>query len=217
MSEVVSKKEKSKKSKVWSIIGNVIIGLIIALVIYIVIEVIIGFTTGNPPCIFGHYIFVVQTGSMDPTIKVGDVVFVKKADFASINASYETGDIICFLDINPSDVVYGQYVTHRAVSINESGGIVTLGDNNHGVVDAYAVTSSNFLGVVDGVSSFLGSIVSLFTSSSSFIFIFIIVVLLIIVGLEVKNIMMIREKAKQEEAKEKLKEEIIKDINKGKE
>jgi signal peptidase len=217
MNDVVSKKEKKNKSKVWSIIENVIIGLIVALIAYIVIEVIIGFVTGKPPCIFGHYIFVVQTGSMNPTIKVGDVVFIKKADFSSINAAYETGDIICFLDINPNDVVYGQYVTHRAVSINENGGIITLGDNNHGLVDAYAVTSSNFLGVVDGVSSFLGTIVSFFTSSSSVIFIFIIIVLLIIAGLEVKNIMMIKEKAKQEEAKEKLKEEILKDINKGKE
>lgn len=198
-----------KKSNVGKIIVNVIVTCIFILVAYLALEIIIGFINKTPPCIFGHYIFVVATNSMEKTINVGDVVFVRKANFNDI----QIGDIISFLDINPSDKIYGQYVTHRAFNYDGLGGIVTKGDNNP-IVDSYSVTSSNFLGIVDHISPFLGGIIKVFTSNNSVIFIFMIIFLLIIVGLEVKNILMLKDKDKREKEKEKLKKEILDSIKK---
>ena len=158
----------------------------------------------------GVSIYTIVSPSMTPVIKVYDIVVNVKVSNPS---SIQIGDIISFLDINPSDKIYGQYVTHRAVNYDGLGGIVTKGDNNP-IVDSYSVTSSNFLGIVDHISPFLGGIIKVFTSNNSVIFIFMIIFLLIIVGLEVKNILMLKDKDKREKEKEKLKKEILDSIKK---
>ena len=54
---------------------------------------------------FGYTYFEVQTGSMNPTIKVNDIIIVK------IDGKYKEGDIITY-KINDS------FITHRIVEIN---------------------------------------------------------------------------------------------------
>ena len=198
--------KQNKKVNVWKWISNIFLALIVIFVIYLVIEIIIGIQRGLPPCIFNHYIFVVRTNSMENTINVGDVVFVRRELFANVKQDM----IISFRDINPADKVYGQYITHRVIDIS-SKGLTTMGDNNP-VKDALLVTESNFLGVVDHISPFLGKVIGLFTTNASVIFIVMIVILLVIVGIEVKNIMMIRENDKNKNEKEKIKDEILKQI-----
>ena len=62
--------------------------------------------------------YLVQSGSMSPTIKVGDAILVKKGEVLEMNK------VITFTD---SD---GRTVTHRVVGINNDGSIVTKGDAN---------------------------------------------------------------------------------------
>ncbi len=79
--------------------------------------------------------YVVQTGSMTPTIPVGSVCFVNQ------HISYQNiheGDIIAFR------LGESAMVTHRAVRIEESG-IITKGDANR-VTDAALVTEENYVG-----------------------------------------------------------------------
>jgi len=79
--------------------------------------------------------YVVQTGSMSPTIPVGSICFVNQ------NTSYteiQIGDVIAFRLGGKA------MVTHRAVRI-ESAGIITKGDANR-VEDAALVTEENFVG-----------------------------------------------------------------------
>mgnify|MGYP004606951509 CR=1 FL=1 len=63
----------------------------------------------------GYRIFVVQTGSMSPTLEVGDYIIIKKQDSYSIN------DIITYKLGN-------SFITHRIVSLDP---ITTKGDNNN--------------------------------------------------------------------------------------
>lgn len=89
----------------------------------------------NPPNIMGYSQFIVTSGSMQPTFKVGDVVVVKSG------ADYEIGDVITFR-LNDSE----ELVTHRIVGSN-SGGFITRGDANN-VVDDTLQTSDNIVGKV---------------------------------------------------------------------
>ena len=79
--------------------------------------------------------YVVQTGSMTPTIPIGSVCFVNQ------HISYKnihTGDIIAFkLGGNAT-------VTHRVVKIEEDG-LTTKGDANR-TEDASLVTEQNYIG-----------------------------------------------------------------------
>lgn len=61
----------------------------------------------------------VISGSMEPTLHVGDMIIINtKAN------DYKKGDIITFYDKN------GSFVTHRIVSISEAE-LITRGDNNN--------------------------------------------------------------------------------------
>ena len=63
-----------------------------------------------------YYVFYVASGSMEPTLNVGDVIINKRTN------DYEIGDIITYKKNN-------NYITHRIVEINENE-IITQGDNN---------------------------------------------------------------------------------------
>lgn len=66
------------------------------------------------PKVFGTATAVVVSGSMSPTINVGDMVIIKEYD------SYSVRDIITFKQGNI-------YITHRIIEITETG-YVTQGD-----------------------------------------------------------------------------------------
>ncbi len=92
------------------------------------------------PKIFGYYVFAVQTDSMEPTIKAGDLIFGKdsvitvktdKGKSQFYKDDYQVGDIVTFWD---QDSVTGQRITktHRIVDVKETIGgrfYYTAGDN----------------------------------------------------------------------------------------
>ncbi|WP_418621033.1 signal peptidase I [Sellimonas intestinalis] len=80
--------------------------------------------------------YVVRSGSMEPEIKTGSVVFVnERADYNEL----DPGDIIVFEN-------GGTKVTHRILSI-QADGIETKGDNNN-TTDGITTTKNNFTGKV---------------------------------------------------------------------
>ena len=84
---------ESKKEPLYKkIIGYVVSMLCILLCLYITIEVISANTNNRPPRIFGLSVSYVPTQSMEPTIKAGEYIMFKQADFDSV----EEGDIIVY-------------------------------------------------------------------------------------------------------------------------
>ena len=86
--------------------------LIIVLVAVFSAQAAIRYTYGNP-------IYVVVSGSMVPTLEIGDLVIVEKVPQQSIHV----GDIIVYeLNCNGVDIV------HRVISLSAQG-VTTQGDN----------------------------------------------------------------------------------------
>lgn len=67
----------------------------------------------------GYSILEVVSGSMEPTIHVGDMIIINTKA-----SNYQENDIVTFLDVN------GSFVTHRIVSIDEEE-MITKGDFNN--------------------------------------------------------------------------------------
>jgi len=88
-------------------------------------------------------LMVVTTASMEPTINVGDLIYVKGIAPSDI----KVGDILTF--VPPRDSIKGTLITHRVVEISYETNEVyfkTKGDNNPSV-DPWTVTSQDVVGV----------------------------------------------------------------------
>ena len=100
------------------------------------------------PSIFGKSLITIQTASMEPTFRVGDLVFMEKLDDAG-KAALQAGDIITYrapMDIN-GDGFTGDLNTHRIVSIDPDTGIITTkGDYAGSVNDHYTITANDIIG-----------------------------------------------------------------------
>lgn len=70
--------------------------------------------------VFGYTPLIVVSGSMEPAIKVNDIVIVKKAHYSEL----QTGDIVVY-----NDKIRDVMVIHRLISI-QNGNIITKGDAN---------------------------------------------------------------------------------------
>ncbi|MCB0915468.1 MAG: signal peptidase I [Actinobacteria bacterium] len=81
-------------------------------------------------------ITVVAGESMLPTYEVGQVVVTARS------SSYEAGDVVVF---QPAG--YEAYVVHRIIGSEESGGLLTQGDNNE-FIDPWTVPQGDPIGKV---------------------------------------------------------------------
>lgn len=111
-----------KPDKILKIIKKVIVNLIILVLSIIAILVIWGFIQLNIQNkeyvnIFGYSVLSTETGSMSPTIEVGDIIIIKIGDEIKEN------DIITY---KQDDVL----ITHRIEQI-DGDTIITKGDYNN--------------------------------------------------------------------------------------
>ena len=87
--------------------------------------------------------FVVSSGSMLPTLKVGDIIVIRGGGKVD---NLQVGDVIVFKQPQNGDRV----IVHRVFRIDQIGGetgIVTKGDNNPSQ-DSWIVSQQHFLGRV---------------------------------------------------------------------
>lgn len=120
--------------------------------------------------------FVVVTGSMEPNLKVGTLVFTKP------QLAYVKNDIVAF----EQD---GRTITHRIVNVERQKSQVfygTKGDANN-TSDIKKVPTSAILGKTVLAIPYIGSIVTTFKTIPGFI-VFIVIPALIFIGFELKNI-----------------------------
>src|SRR5208337_574444 len=86
-------------------------------------------------------LMVVSSGSMIPTLNVGDIIIVRGTDPSTVTV----GTIIIFH--SPYD--YSTAIVHRVIAIDNEGGQIffeTKGDNN-AVADGWKVPAANLIGV----------------------------------------------------------------------
>ncbi|SHE31204.1 signal peptidase I [Clostridium fallax] len=146
--------------------------LVVAFMILIILNGILNRFDGAYNTI-GYRTYTILTGSMEPKIKPGDIVLVKKV----AEDELKEGDIITFKEDN-------RIVTHRIVEKNNNG-FITKGDNNN-VKDSEIVKENNIIGQVKLVIPKLGYVL-VFLSKPIVISAILIIIALIIIWDVFKN------------------------------
>lgn len=179
----ISKKDKRKK------IINIIMYPIIAIVL-IICAMVIFQKIQNPAkavSVFGYKVFVIVSGSMEPTFDVGDLIITKETD------NIQKNDIITFKEENQS-------VTHRVIEIINDNGIKkykTKGDNNDSQDDAL-VNVEQIEGVYKLKINKIGKLLLHFRNPVLIIIILIIIYIFYLILMEKDN----RKKARHERRKQ---------------
>lgn len=110
--------------KIWNVFSSIIVVLAVLIAVFLV----------GVRLVAGLRPFSVQTGSMEPELPVGSLVYVKKCTVNEI----KPGDTITF-SINEN----GDHATHKVHSIDmEAGKIVTYGIANRDDNGDYVLTAA---------------------------------------------------------------------------
>ncbi len=141
-------------------------------------------------------VYTIVSGSMEPTIKVYDVIINTKVNDPK---DVKVNDVITFT--STSDISNGKTVTHRVIGVREmdDGGIcyVTRGDNNT-TEDPSCATYSNVIGKVSAVVPGLGKIQFFLASKFGWLLIIVVPALYIIIKDLLKLFKMSRNKDGEE-------------------
>ena len=152
--------KKSKIKKTINLIIYPIITILLICSISIVLQVIKN--PGETANIFGYKVFNIISGSMEPNLKIGDLVIIKDDETENI----KKGDIITYR-------LEGSAITHRVVNIIKENGKIyyqTKGDNNN-ANDEVLVESKDIEGVYVFRIPKLGILISNIRNTTSIIII----------------------------------------------
>ena len=98
--------------------GRAMSYVLIVVVIIVGAELVVGSALGSSP------VYVVVSGSMIPTLEIGDLVVAQGMPFSSIHV----GQVIIYVRPDSLGKCDGETIVHRVVGIT-SQGLVTQGDN----------------------------------------------------------------------------------------
>ncbi len=148
-------------TRVLKVTGNLLIGLIILACLPVAVPKLLGIQTYN-----------VISGSMEPSISVGSIVYVKNADFDEL----AEGDVIAFES-------GASVVTHRITSIDSQSKLITTKGDANDTEDFVPVAYVNVIGRVVAHVPFLGYLASWLSEITGKV----IAVMLLIIGLLLSN------------------------------
>ena len=156
-------RDTMKRAKLAEILRNDYVQ--IAILVVIVIVSALTFWFGLRAALKTEYpLLAVASGSMRPTLQVGDLIIVQGVNANDIKAAPEPeGDIIVFRKpTNPRELI-----VHRAVDVENKGGVLyftTKGDYNTGE-DVWDLPETDVIGKAIGPSVPLLGYVTLFVQS----------------------------------------------------
>lgn len=153
--------------KILSVTSKVLIGLLMILMILTLVLRI----SGSNFKLFGLNVYYIATPSMEPDLKVGDVILSKNVkDYSKL----EIGDIISY---NGEEGSYrGKLITHQIIDIKEENGkyiFITKGTNENSTVDP-DVREDQVVSKMLFEIPLIGKLVKLLANKFAFFFILII-------------------------------------------
>ena len=157
-----------QKTRIRNKIISSVVTLLLVFSIFLCLSVVVQLLNKGYVSLFGNSYFRVITGSMEPEIKVGELIHTKKTDMATL----KEGEIVSFKSVSSDS--YGAIITHRIVGISRgSDGILLLtkGDANLSADGEY-VTKDNYIGKVvwrSGDDSFAADFMAFITSKNAFL------------------------------------------------
>lgn len=148
--------------------------------------------------IAGYTPMTVESDSMAPTFKRGDLIFIKQCDPTKL----QEGDIICFHTIIDSEYVLN---THRIKSIDHQNGAryyTTIGDNNEGIADTHVISDGDIVGIYKGKLPNMGKVMNFMSGSTGFLLIIVLPMLLFFIY-QIYHLIMVSMRLKNAVAEEK--------------
>lgn len=151
--------------KVVGIVINVILWLFVVFAALTTVVVFTGTSNNGVGNLFGYMPFSIQTQSMEPTIKAGDVVIGKEVDFNTL----KEGDIITYWTTVDEQKILN---THRITKVISNGkgsvpSFKTKGDNNQ-IKDEYTVAAADIVAKYNSKISGLGKAVDFLETQKGF-------------------------------------------------
>ncbi len=142
----IIKKQKMKNNEKDSSLDKHLISKLLSMILIIITIVIISLTSN----LFTYFSLSIGSGSMEPSIKKGDMVIVEKIKSENLDI-LKVGDVLVF---ERENVV----VVHRIEEIRESNNTysyITKGDNNNDI-DNWIVEEQTIIGKVVGKIAYIG-------------------------------------------------------------
>lgn len=151
--------------KVVGIVINVILWLFVVFAALTTVVVFTGTSNNGVGNLFGYMPFSIQTQSMEPTIKAGDVVIGKEVDFNTL----KEGDIITYWTTVDEQKILN---THRITKVISNGkgsvpSFKTKSDNNQ-IEDEYTVAAADIVAKYNSKISGLGKAVDFLETQKGF-------------------------------------------------
>ena len=197
--------EEKKPRSLLSKIANRVLVAVLVLITAFTAYIMINAHHGKAVSIFGNYVLRVTTGSMEPSLHVGDYILVKKTDVNKL----QKDDVISFY--SEESGIKGELVTHRIVKVNTDGSFITMGDANP-MADSLPVRAEQIVGKYSGKTRFFKWVNS-FADMKKLIALFVILPLTLIALYEAKTVLKLSVQVKQEndEEYEQRKQELIRE------
>jgi signal peptidase len=146
------------------------VNILFSIVFFVIFAVVLFTITTSRFALYGMHSYIVQTGSMEPQIHVGSVVFTRPN-------TYNIGDIITF---NRGTIT----VTHRLVG-EKNNQYITKGDANK-IADPEPVNKNDVIGKDVLIVPYIGRAVEYLKTVPGFL-IFVALPILIYVFFEMRN------------------------------
>lgn len=104
--------------KIFKQIVNVLCWILIAVLVATVVFSLVTRVRGDSPMIFGYSIFRVSSGSMEPELKVGDIILIKEAENPK---DIKEGEIVTFDGVNELSGLTVSHQVYKAPFQDENG------------------------------------------------------------------------------------------------
>lgn len=129
------------KRRVKRVVGQTVFLIVVFLLSAAIISIQVARSRGEIPNLLGFQLYVVQSGSMEPTLNVGTVILSRKPEHPE---SLAVNDIVTFKSLS------GPVITHRIVeTVTDGEGNIayrTKGDNPRNSIDVELLTPDRVLG-----------------------------------------------------------------------
>lgn len=151
--------KKNKAFRILNLIKNIICWTLVVVLVFTLVIFFVSRINGSTPSVFGYSIFRVSSGSMEPELKVGDIIL----DKAVANPEdLKVGDVITFKSNDYGD----KLVTHKIIKAPyEENGMIML--QTKGVANEVAdkpISTDNVKGIMICKVDYLDTVYNIFLS-----------------------------------------------------
>lgn len=186
-----------KFKKVLTVLASIVLWVVILAAALFSVTALATKDTTKVASIFGWTPMTVQSDSMAPTFRAGDLIFIHSCDPDEL----EVGDVVTFRTIIQNEYALN---THRIMEIQEGDSVVrsfvTKGDNN-AYEDSTLICDGDIVGEYRGKLPYFGKIVDFLSKPAGFLLIIVLPLLAFLVY-QIYNLICVSQRLKRAEAAE---------------